>query len=72
MTFKVGDIVIALRDLDPAGADVSQGTYGVIIAEPGFYGPGHTGHTVQWLQTDKNKVCDVFEGDVKKVEIQKP
>lgn len=68
-----GDIVEALRDFDPQGADVRRGDLGVVIADPApLFGP-----LVQWLVARFVRsgrlgvalagACNVYEGDVKRL-----
>lgn len=55
MNLKPGDVVIALRDLDKEGANVSAGDVGVVFKEetaihvPGRGDPMHEGPLVRWL-----------------------
>lgn len=57
---NVGDLVIALIDLDPEGADVKTGELGVVFHEAEYHEP-NTGPMVRWFS---GGACNVYEGDV--------
>lgn len=59
-----GDVVIALRDLDPQGADVKAYAIGVVFEEHDAYKDGN-GPMVRWIyQNNAGGACNVYEGDV--------
>lgn len=55
-----GDIVTALRDLDPEGANVTRGTKGVVF-QPANFHEKNTGPMVRWFS---GGACNVYDGDV--------
>lgn len=55
-----GTKVRALRDLDPVGANVPAGDFGVVFEEANAYGDGN-GPMVSWFG---GGFCNVYEGDV--------
>jgi hypothetical protein len=55
-----GDIVMALRHLDPNGADVRKGTIGVVFEETNYYSDG-AGPMVRFMNCG---ACNVYRGDV--------
>lgn len=55
-----GDIVTALRDLDPEGANVARGTKGVVF-QPSNFHEKNTGPMVRWFS---GGACNVYDGDV--------
>lgn len=73
---KRGTVVVALRQLDIDGANVSEGDLGVVFEEDEFHGPAE-GPMVQWMsstydvQRDTKCIpggrCNVYEGDVEAV-----
>lgn len=56
-----GDVVVALKDLDPKGAKVYAGELGVVFHESEYHEPG-TGPMVRWFSRG---ACNVYLGDVK-------
>ncbi len=58
-TLGRGDMVLALRHLDPRGANVRVGTLGVVFEEANAYGD-RSGPMVRWLNMG---ACNVYEGD---------
>jgi hypothetical protein len=57
---KRGDIVMAARHLDKVGANVREGTLGVVFEVSGAHGDS-LGPLVRWLNMG---ICNVYEGDV--------
>lgn len=55
-----GDIVTAIKSLDPEGADVRRGTQGVVFEETNAYGDDG-GPMVRWANMG---ACNVYDGDV--------
>ncbi len=55
-----GDIVVALKALDPAGANVGMGERGVVFEEANEYGD-KGGPMVRWMS---GGACNVYAGDV--------
>lgn len=76
---KRGCIVLALRDLDPRGANVKAGELGVVFGEKNCYGDD-AGPIVRWFRVVEDEtafplhqvglagVCNVYEGDVELVQ----
>jgi len=58
-----GDMVVAVRHLDPSGADVRPGTIGVVFEEVNAFGD-HGGPMVRWMNMG---ACNVYDGDVRPV-----
>jgi hypothetical protein len=56
-----GDLVIAVRDLDPHGANVNAGELGVVFHEAEYH-EANTGPMVRWFT---GGACNVYVGDVK-------
>ncbi len=61
-----GNIVRALINLDPIGANVPIGTIGVVFGETNYYKDG-CGPIVRWL-TERGGCCNVYEGDVEEMD----
>jgi hypothetical protein len=62
-----GDVVLAIRSLDPLAADVTAGLVGVVFEEYNFYEDGG-GPMVRWL----NFCCsNVYDGDVVRLPLKK-
>jgi len=61
-----GDLVEAAVDLDPDGANVKAGQWGVVFGEVNYYGDG-SGPIIRWVEKDGTPggVCNVFDGDIK-------
>ena len=55
-----GDMVMAIRDLDPLGANVRIGMLGVVF-EPANWYSDNGGPMVRWLNMG---VCNVYPGDI--------
>ncbi len=55
-----GTLVVAVRDLDPEGANVVFGELGVVF-QPTDYYHDNAGPMVRWLG---GGACNVYEGDV--------
>ncbi len=53
--------VVALRDIDPEGANVQAGDEGTVVLSANHYNDG-CGPLVAWT---KGGYCNVYEGDVK-------
>lgn len=72
LELKRGDVVIALKDLDPKGANVRAGDIGVVFEEANYY-EFNSGPMVRWTSYDEffgyvgGGVCNVYEGWVKKI-----
>lgn len=64
LELKRGDVVIALRHLDFRGADVREGTIGVVFEEENYFNDGG-GPMVRWMNMG---ACNVYEGEVQKIE----
>lgn len=61
---KPGDCVIALRDLDPKGANVPAGSLGVVFEATNAYGDD-AGPMVRWIiRGNAGGACNVYAGDV--------
>ena len=58
-----GDLVRARKRLDPEGADVFPGDYGVVF-EPANYHETGSGPMVRWFS---GGVCNIYDGDVWRV-----
>jgi len=58
-----GDMVIAVRHLDPNGANVRKGTFGVVFERANHYSDGG-GPMVRWANMG---VCNVYSGDVARI-----
>ena len=58
-----GDMVIALRNLDPSGANVRKGTVGVVFEENNAFSDGG-GPVVRWMNCG---MCNVYEGEVERI-----
>ncbi len=57
-----GTRVVALRDLDPQGANVKRGTVGLVFEHTNAYGDG-CGPMVRWAS---GGCCNVYPGDVER------
>ncbi len=62
-----GDVVVALTDLDPVGADVKAGEQGVVFEEANFYKDG-CGPMVRWFT---GGCCNVYVGDIENKTLEK-
>lgn len=63
-----GDVVRALKDLDPEGAAVPEFSIGVVFEEENAYEDG-AGPMVRWIfQDEDGGACNVYEGDVEEVQ----
>ena len=51
--------MVALRDLDPEGANIPKGALGVVFERAGEHEAG-AGPLVRWFSAG---VCNVYEGD---------
>lgn len=60
LDLKRGTIVMAAVALDPEGANVHQGTLGVVFEEANYHGDGN-GPIVRWMSLG---VCNVYPGQV--------
>lgn len=78
MELRRGDVVRAIKDSDPEGANVKVGDLGVVFQPADFHEEG-TGPMVRWLFLHQamysytvrpGGVCNVYEGWVEKVEPQ--
>lgn len=56
-----GDMVVATRQVDPPGANVREGTVGIVFEETNYYGDG-AGPMVRWLNMGQ---CNVYDVDVR-------
>ena len=54
-----GMVVIAVRRIDPQGADVRPGTMGIVFEETNAYGDGG-GPMVRWMNMG---MCNIYQGD---------
>lgn len=59
-TLVRGDIVTALKELDPTGAKVPKGTKGVVF-QPANFHEKETGPLVRWFT---GGACNIYDGDV--------
>ncbi len=55
-----GTIVVAAKPLDPEGANVRQGEFGVVFEEADYHEKG-SGPMVRWLS---GGACNIYDGDV--------
>jgi hypothetical protein len=55
-----GDVVYAVRQIDPKGADVRPGTIGVVFEETNAFGDD-AGPMVRWANMG---ACNIYDGDV--------
>jgi hypothetical protein len=55
-----GDVVMAIRRIDPSAANVLPGTQGVVFEQSNFYEP-NTGPMVRWMNM---KVCNIYNSAV--------
>lgn len=62
-----GDIVTALKDLDPSGANVQKGTKGVVF-QPANFHDNNSGPMVRWFS---GGACNIYDGDVIREEYKK-
>lgn len=53
-----GDLVVALKDLDPEGANVKRGTLGIVFQEAEYHEP-NSGPMVRWFS---GGMCNVYDG----------
>lgn len=58
-----GDVVMALKNVDPKGANARRGTQGVVFEETNAHKDGN-GPMVRWANMG---ACNVYDGDVKLV-----
>ena len=71
LDFKRGDVVRAVQDLDPKGANVKAGEIGVVFEEANAYGDGN-GPMVRWISYDEydgycvGGACNVYDDQVRK------
>jgi hypothetical protein len=56
-----GDVVIAAKHLDPEGANVRPGTWGVVFEEAGAYAMPSSGPMVRWANMG---ICNIYDGDI--------
>jgi hypothetical protein len=59
-SLRRGDVVYAVRHIDPKGADVRPGTIGVVFEERNAFGDG-AGPMVRWVNMG---ACNIADGDV--------
>lgn len=64
LDFSRGDIVVATEDLDPEGADVQAGTFGVVFDHIRDPLTGDVDPMVRWFS---GTACTVFPGDARLV-----
>jgi hypothetical protein len=57
---KPGDLIQAEVDLDPDGADVQAGTWGVVFGKENCYGDG-AGPIVRWFTGEPLGVCNIYK-----------
>ncbi len=55
-----GNVVVALRDLDPSGAQIQMHMIGCVFEEENAFGDG-AGPLVRWMNMG---VCNVYPNDV--------
>lgn len=60
LTLKRGDVVVAIKHMDPSGANVRPGTQGVVF-QPAGYHEADTGPMVRWANMG---ACNVYDGYV--------
>lgn len=63
MKLRRGTLVRALSTIDPEGARVLRGEFGVVFEEAGYHEP-NTGPMVRWFS---GGACNVYDDDVEVV-----
>lgn len=63
-----GDVVLAIKNLDPYGANVRKGTVGIVFEETNAYGD-NGGPMVRWTNMG---ACNIYQGDVIQIDYNSP
>ena len=61
LSLKPGQVVLAIKRLDPPGANVKRGTVGFVLHEANYH-KDNGGPIIRW---PNDKTCNVYQGEVR-------